>query len=451
MIRIYPEIETKIKCDSCKREFGATAFHLTGAHVLCSGICTDCNSDTLFKEMPTSAGLLYPAIIRKSDGKRVDDLPFTNWFINSLSTAFKNRLNEEIPIKKIINSNSNNERILILNTIDSTYGHSLLNIFNLTYYKKKKDFHLLLLVQKNLLWLVPDNVDEVWVVDIPFSKGDKWNDYLANQVNDKIKTYGEGFLCRSFPQSPEGEFTIEDYSRVKPFPLNEWDKRLEKPTITFIWRTDRFWKPVLPRVVDNRITRKLVPGLLQKLKNKLQFNWILQFAKVLRKMAPLTDFAVAGMDTRIYRLPDWIKDLRFSTHSDESASELCKRYAESHLVIGCNGSSLVLPSFHAGGVMNIVPKDGWSVSVGSFYFRQSTTADTFYRYSLIPAETTIKRMVKIAVQILRDRSMIQLISGTWNDHEADKSHGDWAEYRKQIFGNTRYFNESEGLISRGPE
>ncbi len=449
MIRIHPEIEVKIKCNSCQQEFTPTAFHLTGMHVLCSGICPNCKSDELYKEMPASAGLIYPTTIRKSDGKRVDDMIFTNWFIGNLSTAFINRKNEKISIEKIINSNQPKKKLLILNTIDSTYGHSLLNIFNLSYYKKKTDYHLLLLVQKNLGWLVPDGVDEIWITDIPFSKAAQWNEFLADEVNAELRKYTEAFLCRSFPQAPDDEFHIEEFTRVQPFPLTEWDKRLVKPTVTFIWRTDRFWKRVLPRWIDNRFTRGLFPELLKNLKNKIQFNWIMKFAKELREKAPSVDFAIAGMDSRKYKLPAWIKDYRFPEHSDDTARELCRRYAESHLVIGCNGSSLVLPCCHAGGMINIVPSDGWFVSVGSFFFRYTSIADTFYRYALIHSETSVKRIVKITVQILRDRSMIQLVSGSpWNDHDSNKAHEDWANFRKHIFENTRFFNEEEGLISR---
>ncbi len=452
MIRIYPEIETKIKCNSCQKEFYPSSFHLTGMHVLCSGICPNCQLDELYKEMPTSAGLIYPTTIRKSDGKRVDDMVFTNWFISSLSGAFLSRKNEKISIEKIINSKRTKEKLLILNTIDSTYGHSLLNVFNLSYYKRKTDYHLLLLVQRSLLWLVPDGIDEIWVVDIPFSGAAKWNEFLADEVNAELRKYKEGFLCRSFPQAPDDEFKIEEFTRVRPFPLDEWDKRLEKPTLTFIWRTDRFWKQVLPKWIDNRLSRKLFPGILRSMKNRIQFNWVLKFSKELKKKAPTVDFAIAGMDSRKYKLPAWVKDYRFPEHSDATARELCQRYAESHLVLGCNGSSLVLPSCHSGGVINIVPADGWFVSVGSFFFRFTSVADTFYRYALVNQETSVERLVKIAVQILRDRSMIQLISGSpWNDHESGKPSEDWANFRRKIFQNTSLFNEREGLITRENE
>jgi len=449
MIRIHPEIEVRIKCNSCRQEFLPDGFHLTGMHVLCSGICPLCKGEKLYMEMPASAGLLYPTVIRESDGKRVDDMPFSNWFINSLPVAFKNRAREEVSISKVMKSNIQKEKLLILNTIDSTYGHSLLNIFNLSYYKKKTEFHLLLLVASNMQWLVPDGVDEVWIMDIPFSQAGKWNDYLADAVNEEILKYKEAFLCRSFPQAPDQAFDIEEYTRVKPFPLEQWDSRLIKPTVTFIWRTDRFWKRILPRWADNRITRRIAQNRVKKLRNRVQFRWILKFAKELKRKVPAVDFAIAGMDSREQKLPEWVRDFRFPKHSDATAKELCRRYAESHLVIGCNGSSLVLPSCQAGAVMNIVPADGWAVSVGSFFFRFTSIADTFYRYSLINPEASIERIVKIAVQILRDRSMIQIISGSpWNDHEAHKLHGDWAKFRAQIFGNTRFFNEGEGMISR---
>lgn len=449
MIRIHPEIEVRIKCNSCGQEFSPVSFHLTGMHVLCSGICPICEVEELFMEMPASAGLFYPTIIRSSDGERVDDMPFSNWFIRGLSNAYKSRSDKKITIEKRINNDHPKERLLILNTIDQTYGHSLLNLFNISYYRRKTDFHLLVVIQREMLWLLPDSVDEVWIVDISFSKAGNWYQFLEEEINEKIGTYSEASLCRAFPQAAESDFNIEEYSRIKPFPLDLWDERLVKPTVTFIWRTDRFWKQVLPRCIDNRVSRKIFPELIQMLKRKIQFKWILKFAEELRKKAPGVDFGVAGMDTRDYRLPLWINDYRYSSHNDESAKDQCRRYAESHLVIGCNGSSLVLPSCHAGAVMNIVPRDGWMVSVGSFHFRYTSLADTFFRYSLIPAESSIERIVKIAVQILRDRSMVQIVSGSpWNDHDSGIAYGEWAKFRKGIFGNTAKFNEEEGMISR---
>ena len=450
MIRISPDIDFRITCKNCGESFIADSFHLTGMHVLGSGICSSCKAeDRLYKEMPTGSGLIYPTIINGKDGKRVDNIPFTNWFISNLSVAFANRNHDEISIRKRLNTEGPEKSLLILSAIDATYGHCVFSLFNIDYYKNLKNYHLLVLVQKELSWMVPDDIDEVWVVDIPFSKARQWSTVLEQAINLEIGKYSSAYLCKILPQAPESDFDIEEYTKTKPFPLDEWDRRLSTPVVTFIWRTDRFWKRVLPKWVDNRITRRIIPKVLTQLRNKIQFNWIVAFSKKLKRKAPNIDFAVVGMDSQQFKLPAWVKDLRHPYHDDNIVKKQCERYAESHLVIGCNGSSLVLPSCHAGGVINIVPSDGWFVSVGSFYFRKTTQADTFFRYCMLPSEVSVERITKIVVQILRDRSMIQLISGSpWNDHRASIPKEEWAKFREKIFKNTALFDEPEGLISR---
>ncbi len=101
---------------------------------------------------------------------------------------------------------------------------------------------MIIVVQKNMRWLVPSGAAEIWIVDIPFSKANDWNGWLAQKIQEQVADLKEVFLCRSFVQADSNDFDIEDYSGVKPFPLDQWDERLEKPTVTFIWRTDRFWK-----------------------------------------------------------------------------------------------------------------------------------------------------------------------------------------------------------------
>ncbi|MEK6280372.1 MAG: hypothetical protein AABN95_08470 [Acidobacteriota bacterium] len=39
-----------------------------------------------------------------------------------------------------------------------------------------------------------------------------------------------------------GDYNIGHFTGVKPFPLEQWGARLERPTVTFIWRDDRTWQ-----------------------------------------------------------------------------------------------------------------------------------------------------------------------------------------------------------------
>jgi hypothetical protein len=187
---------------------------------------------------------------------------------------------------------------------------------------------------------------------------------------------------------------------------------------------------------------------LQKLRKYLQFNWILKFSRKLKEQIPSVDFAISGMDERNPSLPDWIKDFRYPKHEDQSAREQIERYARSHLVVGCNGSSLLLPGCLSGGVVNIIPAGMWAVSAGTFAFRITDIGDTHFRYVMIPDEISISRLISIIVSMLRDRSYIQIqASPPWRDHESGLSQYAWSGFRKQIFNLTNYFPLDNGMVT----
>jgi hypothetical protein len=447
MIRLKPFVDLLVPCPSCSKEIQPANWLITGMHCMTELKCPDCGHE-FYSEIPVNAGAFYPGIIDQA-GTRVDNMPFENWYLNGLEEAFKNKKDDNISIEVRANRKLGERPVLILNTIDATYGHAVYELFNASYYLKKKEFDLVILVQKHLHWLVPDGAAQVWVVDISFSKAVSWFDKLDQQVKVLLQDEKDVFICRSFVQADSHDFNIEDYTRIKPFPLNEWDERLVHPTLTFIWRTDRFWKRVLPRIIDNRYSRKLFPGLLKIVRKNLQFKWILKFSQKIKEQIPAVDFAIAGMDERKPALPDWIKDFRYPAHEDSTAREQMERYARSHLVAGCNGSSLLLPGCLSGGVINIVPGTMWAVSAGTFPFRITDIGDTHFRYVMIPDEISIPKLVSIIVSVLRDRSYIQIqASAPWRDHSAGLPPYATSDFRKKIFSLSDHFPLDKAMISR---
>lgn len=448
LIPLTPAPDVTIDCVQCNTSFGANDWAITGIHNMCSGECPQCHQK-YFKEMPVNAGLFYPGILNAATGKRSDKLPYENWYLVGLEEAYKHRTNKPVEIAIEKNRPFSREKVAILNTIDHCYGHCLFELFNASYYLNREDVDLVILVQKNLRWLVPDGAAEVWVVDIPFKLADAWYDDLATAIKTHTKDLRNLHICMSFVQADDADYDIEQYSRVKPFPLNEWNERLAKPTVTFIWRSDRFWKDLLPKIIDNRFTRKLFPKLLAKLNKRLQVRWVIKFAETLKERIPTLDFAVAGMDQMDVDFPAWIKDFRFSKHTDEDAIRACERYAESHLVLGCNGSSLILPSCHAGAVIDIVPMNQWAASSGSFAFRLTSHGDTQFRYILLPPEVKMQRLALISISMLRDRTLIELhTSRPWRNHDAGLPPEAWAKFRLESFELSKYFKDHKGLVTR---
>lgn len=447
MIQLSPNIQLELECPSCGRPVTPSDWKHTGMRIMLDCRCTGCGADFL-SEAPINSALFYPGIIDKASGRRIDKLPFDNWYLTGLEEAYAARKDDPVSIVVKKNKELGDKPVLLLNTIDATYGHALFELFNASYYLGKTNFDLVIIVQKNMAWLVPDGAAQVWVADISFGKANSWLTGMDSAIKKLLEGIKEVYVCRSFVQTDSTDYNIEDYCRVRPFPLEEWDDRLEKPTITFIWRHDRFWKPVLPRLINNRYTRKIFPRLLVKLGNWVQFRWILRFSRELKKQVPQVDFAIAGMDDRTPPLPEWIKDFRYPVHEDETAHLQVKRYSESHLVMGCNGSSLLLPGSLAGSVINIVPGDLWSVSAGTFPFRMTSIGDTHYRYVMLPAEVSIKRLVNIAVSLLRDRTYVELqTSAPWRDHDSNLSPYDWSHQRVKSFLVSKHFSSSKGLIT----
>lgn len=447
MIKLSPHIELSIECPACGTGVIPSEWKHTGMRMMLDCRCTGCGAD-FFSEAPVNSALFYPGIIDKKTGRRIDKLPFDNWYLSGLEEAYSNRKKEAVNIVVRKNKELGDRPVLLLNTIDATYGHALFELFNASYYLRKEGFDLVIIVQKNMSWLVPDGAAQVWVADISFGNANNWLEGMDAAVKKLLAGVNEVHLCRSFVQTDSTDYNIEDYCRIRPFPLEEWDERLSTPTITFIWRHDRFWKPVLPRLINNRYTRKIFPRMLIRLGNWVQFQWILRFSRELKKQIPHVDFAISGMDERTPPLPDWIRDFRYPVHEDETARLQAKRYAESHLVMGCNGSSLLLPGSLAGSVINIVPGDLWSVSAGTFPFRMTSIGDTHYRYILLPSEVSIRRLVSVAVSLLRDRTYVELqTSAPWRDHDSTLAPYDWSRQRVKSFLVSKHFNSGKGLIT----
>ena len=200
MIRLTPQIDLQIHCIACSTHFAANDWAITGMHNIASGTCPSCNKK-LHQEIPINAGLFYPGTLDAVTGKRVDNLPFENWYLDGLQKACANKAST--PIEFVVKKSRplERERIAILNTIDQTYGHALFELLNASYYLNRADTDLIILVQKEFSWMVPDGAAQVWIADISFGKANNWNEWLAQRIKDELKDRQNVFLCRSFVQA----------------------------------------------------------------------------------------------------------------------------------------------------------------------------------------------------------------------------------------------------------
>jgi hypothetical protein len=297
---------------------------------------------------------------------------------------------------------------VLLNCLDTLYGHSLLKLLNAQHHlDRHPNADLVIIVPASLAWMAPDGAAQVWSVGLPLRRGTEWNDWLAREIRRRVETFDAVSLSHALSHPRPDEYDIERFTRVKPFPLGEWDARLARPTVTFIWRDDRPWRATngAAQSQSRARLRQLIPfraGPREK-----QAELVSELAEALRRELPALDFAVAGLaeDAGRGELPEWVGDLRRTTLDDYAERGWCERYAASHLVVGVHGSNMLLPSAHAAGVVELIGPERWGNFTQDILFRDAGDCrETLFRYRFLDASTPPPTLARLLTLILRGRT-----------------------------------------------
>ena len=215
------------------------------------------------------------------------------------------------------------------------------------------------------------------------------------------------------------DYDIDRFTRLRPFQLQEWDIRMDQPTVTFIWRDDRIWREEGVRERLQRLLHRLRgrPGLARDSLDD-QRQRVITLAQALRHTFPQLDFAVAGPG-RPGGLPEWILDLRTSKINEQVERIWCERYVQSHLVIGVHGSSMLLPSAHSGAVIELVPDDRWGNLMQDILLKAKDGRELMSRCRFLPLITSPRIVCQVAISLLRDLPATLLnFTRPWTDHKA---------------------------------
>ena len=388
------------ECPKCHSTFEAKDFYIPGMRNLADLKCPNCQNE-FYADLPSGQGLYTPILLDKKSGAVYDEQN-VGWYSEWLENSYKNRVNEPLgfEVRKFFDVK---DKVILLNCLDVLYGHSLLKLLNAQYYIDfQKKFSLILIVPPFLEWMLPDGAAEAWIVDLPLRRGTEWSDWLAEKIRERLASFSEVFLSEAFSHPHPKDFDIERFTGIAPFALEKFESNLEKPSVTFVWREDRLWE-----TADAGIFTKI-----KRRRNDLQEQTrkVVKFAESLREKFPQLDFAVAGIG-QSGNLPDWISDMRLKKITAEDERVWCARYAKSHLVVGVHGSNMLLPSAHAGGVIELISADRQGNYLQDILFRSGEdTREALFRYRFVPHSTTPEELVQMASMILRYEDFRQLMS-----------------------------------------
>ncbi|HLM01755.1 MAG TPA: hypothetical protein VK400_11925, partial [Pyrinomonadaceae bacterium] len=294
MIRLKPDTEISHECPYCLLRLVETYPYwlITGMRNLASLQCPRCGSD-FYGDLPSGQALYTPILLDGKTGGTHDKFN-APWFAEWLRESYANRTSE--PLRFEVKKFSEIEKkVVLLNCLDTLYGHSLLKLLNAQYYINRPDLSLILLVPPFLEWLIPDGAAQAWIVDLPLRRGTEWNDWLAREINERLAPFEEVFLSVGFSHPHADDFEIERFTRVKPFALENWAESAAKPCITFIWRDDRLWESAASGESRNRFGKIKRRFGKRPERTADQLQKVIRFAEHLRAEIPALDFAVAGL------------------------------------------------------------------------------------------------------------------------------------------------------------
>jgi hypothetical protein len=368
-----------------------------GLHVCLKLKCDRCRK-IIIRSLPVNQSGIQRYDFYPADGVVKDDkgniIP-GNWYSRGLKSV-AHPVDGSVDLK--IEIFRHYENVIILNTLDIIFGHSLLFLLNLQrIIENEKNLGIIVIVQPMLRWLVPEkDVAEIWTVNLEFSKLNHFFPDLSDKINRELERFNNVFLSKGHVLPTNKNIRIELFSGILPFDFNH---EPAKPRITFIWREDpdRLW---IRNIYLLKGFKKLKISFLIFPIHHLRV--MVFFFLLRRKMGNSYLYTVAGQG-KTGRLPSFINDRRVRSFNPENDKLLCRVYSESELVIGVHGSGMLLPSAHAGMAISLMPSRRWGNFAEDILFTESDKRLSAFQRRVVPLNLNLLDVRDILIDMITGR------------------------------------------------
>lgn len=406
MIRIKPFVSEVSHCE-CGGENEFTDLVWQGLHICEKSVCVNCNKTTL-KSLPVNQSALegycfFPesGLLTRHDGT----LAGGNWFTEKLK-GISSPVNKAVEVEIEIFKES--DEVIILNTLDYIYGHSLLYMLNLQRLIKNKNKRgIVVIAQPMLRWLIPENdVAEIWTVNLGFREMNYYYPDLSEKINCQLNRFRSAWLSSGYVVPTNENIQIETFTGIIPY---SFANKPSRPRITFIWRedSDRLW---IRNIYLLKAFKKLGLSALLFPFHQVRVRRIMKMIR--RKKGDKYRYCLAGLG-KPGRFPDYIDDQRIKHFNEENERNLCKIYAESELVIGIHGSGMILPSAHAGMTISLMPSKRWGNFAEDLLYSENDVRLAAFQKRIIPLNINISEICDIILDMIdgRDYFLKKFIHG----------------------------------------
>ncbi len=304
------------------------------------------------------------------------------WYAEFLHTILVSRDWPSRPVRQQVRR-PHGADVLLVNCLDPVYGHCIRRLYSIDACRQQGfTGSIVAIVPPFLEWQVPDDVDEVWVVETGLR-----DCYLANAELEAManRLAASVSRLRYAPVAYAHTVDIARYQKVEPFKATQ-DDLVSPPRLTLNWREDRCWT-VRGEASADPVTEQL-----------RLYTLLLQ---TIREHAPDLDAAVTGYG-RSGAFPAWVQDMRLAEHDAGTERRWAERYARSHLTLGMHGSNMNVPAALSRGAVEIVEPIHWtSIGVSWQWVNRVSAWEAVSRYRQVPLSSSVSDIVTVALQQLR--------------------------------------------------
>ncbi|MFT4030890.1 MAG: hypothetical protein QM669_00570 [Siphonobacter sp.] len=351
MFSLTRQLSFESSCPYCHTSTSeVTAYRFTGAAFLATVRCAGCQQEYI-QTLPIGHYKRFPVQLTETCSQFTER---GRWVYEPLHAALFQHPAIELPIE-ICSRHRPGPKVVIVNTLDSCYGHVLAKVFDVQrHYQQHPEWNIIVLVPEIFAWLVPDYVAEVWVIKGKLSQFDLVISNLDTFIKEQLTRFTDARMSESRIHFSPEELNLTAFIKTPAFSLPDFSKKT--PQVTLICREDRLWLRTKLELLLYRLCKKV------KLLQATRFLWVglqnLRWKRtVLRihKKRPDIKITAVGLG-KTGSLAHSIQDKRVIS-SPVPELDWCQTYASSQVIVGVHGSNMLIPTGLGASFINLVPPE----------------------------------------------------------------------------------------------
>jgi hypothetical protein len=375
LIELKPSIDNHFICPECQSgNPDVQEIVMQSGYVLADCCCLNCGL-SFYQTFPVGHTVDDLLSISKGAEKIYSQYNGSSWVSDNLAKSFHSKKDGDVSIERKIFKEHKN--VVILNALDSLYGHVLLKLYNAEYHlTHQRHLGLIVIIPRGFEWLIPKGTAEAWIVNLELNELAVEHKGIQKFVSQQFGRFSKIYLSKAYSHPDYTKISIARLTGVRPFSLKYFDEL--RPTVTFVLREDRWWLPTVFDYWFYRACRKL--GVLKSASRILslrQNTLVKKTAKNIAKKIKGVDFAVVGLGST-GSFGNMILDERTAKVTSSVEVDWCRRYARSHVVVGVHGSNMLLPTALAAGCVEILPEDRYGNVVQDISVRYNDRKQLFF-------------------------------------------------------------------------